>query len=326
MRYEQVWGDARIRRIRDVTPSVREFELVPVGTAPRPHPVGSHVNIGVLIGGQPDIRSFSVVGESGFDCYRIAVKQQAKSRGGSAYMWSLPVGATLTVTDPHALFSIEYDRPEYLLVAGGIGITPLVGMALQLARRGAHMTLLYAIRTRAELAFLPELEAGLGERLQVFVGDEGRRIDLAAAFASLPDRAQAAVCGPLPMIDAARRAWAAAERPTSDIRFETFGSSGARAPEPFTVRLAGSGLEIVVPESRSMLDALAAAGVEVMSDCRRGECGICALDVVACDGEIDHRDVFFSDVQRRENRKICACVSRASGTVTIDTLYRNDAL
>lgn len=132
------------------------------------------------------------------------------------------------------------------------------------------------------------------------MGEEGRRIDLAATIAPLAGDAMAAVCGPLPMIDAARRAWSAAGRAASDIRFETFGSSGSRPPEAFMVRLAGTGRDIVVPESRSMPEALEAAGVEVMSDCRRGECGICALDVVSCDGEIDHRDVFFSHAQRHE--------------------------
>ena len=90
----------------------------------------------------------------------------------------------------------------------------------------------------------------------------------------------------------------------------------------FRVRLKDSDTELVVTPTRSMLDVLNAAGFEVMSDCQRGECGVCAIDVIAVDGEIDHRDVFFSDAQKRDNRKICPCVSRAVGTVTIDTLYR----
>jgi vanillate O-demethylase ferredoxin subunit len=83
--------------------------------------------------------------------------------------------------------------------------------------------------------------------------------------------------------------------------------------------------ELVVPQNSSMLDALNAAGFEVISDCQRGECGVCAVDVVAVEGEIDHRDVFFSDQQKHDNRKICPCVSRAIGVVTIDTLYRPEA-
>ena len=88
------------------------------------------------------------------------------------------------------------------------------------------------------------------------------------------------------------------------------------------MRLKNTGAEIVVPQNRSMLAALNDAGFEVISDCQRGECGVCAIDVVGVEGEIDHRDVFFSDQQKRDNRKICPCVSRAIGVVTIDTLYR----
>ena len=85
-------------------------------------------------------------------------------------------------------------------------------------------------------------------------------------------------------------------------------------------------MEVVVPRDRSMLDALSDAGFEVISDCRRGECGVCAIDLVDVDGEIDHRDVFFSEYQKREGGKICPCVSRVRGVVTVDLLHRPDAV
>ena len=92
----------------------------------------------------------------------------------------------------------------------------------------------------------------------------------------------------------------------------------------FRVRIEHSGAEIVVAENKSMLDALNDAGFEVMSDCRRGECGVCAIDVISVDGQIDHRDVFFSDHQKGEGSKICPCVSRAVGAITVNTLYQGD--
>jgi vanillate O-demethylase ferredoxin subunit len=128
------------------------------------------------------------------------------------------------------------------------------------------------------------------------------------------------------MLEAARSAWNAAGREPADLRYETFGSSGLLPTSEFRVRLKDSGAEIVVPQGRSMLSALNDAGFEVMSDCERGECGVCAIDVLAVDGEIDHRDVFFSDHQKSGNAKICPCVSRAVGTVTVDTLYHPDAI
>ena len=106
----------------------------------------------------------------------------------------------------------------------------------------------------------------------------------------------------------------------------TFGSSGLLPTEAFTVRIRETGAEIVVPRERSMLDALNDAGYEVISDCRRGECGVCCIDIADVAGDVDHRDVFLSEHEKRGGRKICACVSRATGTVTVDTLYRQDAI
>ena len=113
------------------------------------------------------------------------------------------------------------------------------------------------------------------------------------------------------MLEAARRAWNSAGRAPADLRYETFGSSGLLPTAEFRVRLKGSGAEIVVPQNRSMLAALNDAGFEVMSDCERGECGVCAIDVLAVDGEIDHRDVFFSDHQKQRAIRRSVPASRA---------------
>jgi vanillate O-demethylase ferredoxin subunit len=242
-------------------------------------------------------------------------------------MWSLKPGARLGITLPSSLLAIDWTRRHYCLVAGGIGITPIIGAAQALAcRREATFTLHYAVRTREDGAYLDLLTSLLGDRLKLYAGNEGHRIDLDAMFALLPQDAMTLLCGPMRMLDAARHAWSAAGRPLADLRYETFGSSGLLPTESFRVRLKDENVEIEVPRDRSMLDALSEAGYEVMSDCRRGECGVCAIDLVAADGEIDHRDVFFSEHQKRESRKICACVSRARGTITIDTLHRPDAV
>jgi vanillate O-demethylase ferredoxin subunit len=326
MRYATTWTGAVVRAFRDVTPTVRSFEIVPAAVIAAPFEPGAHIGVRVLINGLPDVRSYSLVGEPQADHYRIAVKRRAESKGGSAYMWTLRPGARLSVSEPQTSFSIDYGHPEFLLVAGGIGITPIVGMAKRLRRRGARMRLLYAAHTRDELAFEPELRAELGDRLETFVAADGRRIDLAAAFVTLAPGALCALCGPMPMLDDARRLWAQAGRPVTDLRWETFGSSGAFAAEDFRVVIPRHGVDITVPRNRSLLDALGDAGIDVMADCRKGECGLCAMSVVSFDGRIDHRDVFLSDEQKKENKKLCACVSRAAGTVVLDTDYRPDAI
>jgi ferredoxin-NADP reductase len=326
MRFDGTWTAATVRQIRDLTAGIREIMLAPDSGAGR-YPTGAHLLVRVLIGGRQHTRHYSLVGDGPCDgCWRIAVKQEATGRGGSKYMWSLRPGARLEVTAPQSSFELSLGAPDYLLIAGGIGITPLRGMASMLAKRNADFRMIYGGRSRAEMAYVDDLAAELGERLEVAPDDHGPGIDLAAAFARLSPRGEAYVCGPLGLLEAARRSWKKAGRPPAKLIFETFGSSGRLAAEPFAVRVPRLGLELQVPAGATMLDVLEAAGVEVLCDCRRGECGLCALEVLGFEGEIDHRDVFFSDHQHRENRRICACVSRvAGGHVTVEPALRDDA-
>jgi ferredoxin len=127
------------------------------------------------------------------------------------------------------------------------------------------------------------------------------------------------------MLDAVRAAWAKSGRPAANLRFETFGNSGAQVNQAFVVKLPRHGLELEVPADRSLLDVLEAAGIETLYDCRRGECGLCAMDIVSVHGTIDHRDVFFSAHEKQGNQRVCACVSRVTGGgVVLDTAYRAD--
>ncbi|MBI5321263.1 PDR/VanB family oxidoreductase [Bradyrhizobium sp.] len=324
MRFVDTWTSATLLATRDLTADVREFLLRPDAPVASFAP-GSHINVGVDIGGRPETRSYSLIGEADPQGLRIAVRRAPDSRGGSRYMWQLAPGARLDITLPTSQFQIDWMRPHYCLIAGGIGITPILGIAQVLARRHADFVVHYAVRSRRDAAYLRELQEMPGSRLVLHAGDEGGRLDLAAVFRELPPQAMTLFCGPMRMLDAARHAFLAAGRPLADLSYETFGSSGLLPTEPFRVRLADAGAEFVIPSDRSMLDVLNEAGHEVISDCRRGECGVCAIDVVGIDGEIDHRDVFFSDHQKRENRKICPCVSRARGVLTVDTLHRTQA-
>ena len=324
MRLDTTWISAMVRRTRDVTPEIREIKLAPDGGA-GPYPTGAHLIVTVTIDGKPALRHYSLVGQPHEGCWRIAVKRENPGRGGSRFMWSLQPGDVLKVMPPDSHFELSRDAPEYLLMAGGIGITPIRGMASALLQRGARFRMLYAGRSRGHMAYLDELQDELGDRLAVFANDEGKTIDLAPTFAALHPQAEAYVCGPFGLLEAARQAWVAGGRVPSRLVFETFGSSGRFAAEPFIVRVPRFGLELTVPVDRTMLDVLENAGIEVLADCRRGECGLCVLDVLDVEGQLDHRDVFFSARQHQENRKICACVSRAvGGAVAVDPAYRGD--
>lgn len=318
------WTDAVIQSVTEITPTVREITLTPVAGV-LPYAPGAHLQVQVLVAGKPQTRSYSLVGLPDGATYRIAVKRLDAGRGGSLAMWQLAPGDRLKITEAQNFFPLDLSAPAYLLMAGGIGITPLVSMAQTLAARGATVRLVLAARTEDEWAFASELRDALGDRLHLVSAASAQTVDFAGEIAALPTGAQLYFCGPVPMLDAARLAWTTAGRPAADLRFETFGSSGRLAPQAFKVQIARQNIEIDVPADCSLLDAIEMAGVQAMSGCRRGECGLCALDVVALDGEIDHRDVFLSEHEKLGNQRICPCVSRVVGRITLDGAYRPDA-
>lgn len=324
MRSTLTWLDAVIESHRDVTPTVREFCIKPAGGS-LPYEPGSHLQLQLLVNGQSVTRSYSLVGSPDPACYRIAVKRLDDGRGGSLAMWQLAAGDRLHVSAPQNYFALDLNAPAYLLVAGGIGITPLVSMAQTLGQRGAAQRLLYGARTQAELAFLPLLQAALGDGVQGFVAGRGEQIDFAHEIAALPQGGQMYICGPVPMLDAARRAWAAAGRPLADLRYETFGNSGRFAPRAFRVQVPRHQMDIMVPAGCSLLDALEMAGLQTISNCRRGECGLCTMEVLSVKGEIDHRDVFLSDREKQSQQRMCVCVSRVVGEVTLESAYWPEA-
>ena len=304
---------------------VRLIEIEPSEPA-RPYPSGSHLDISVEIDGLPDVRSYSLVGEGPVEgAYRIAVKEIPESRGGSVFVRALEPGTTVEVSEPKSHFELQHGRSEYMLVAGGIGITPIFGMAHALERHGRPFRLLYAARTREQMPFVDELSALLGDRLELFVSAEGDRIDIGAEIDRLSRDGELYVCGPLRLRDAAQKAWSERDRRADRLQFETFASGGRFAPEEFLVRVRDQDREVTVRANRTLLDALKDEGVDMVWDCLRGECGLCAAGVTEVEGELDHRDVFLSDEQKEENATIITCVSRAvGGAITIDTGFRPD--
>ncbi len=231
--------------------------------------------------------------------------------------------ARIAHSAPANHFGLAHGRPEYLLLAGGIGVTPIFSHALALARAHARFRLLYASRGKSDLALAEELREAVGDRLEIVLSEEGGRVDIAAEIAKLDPRSEFYVCGPIGMLEAAKRAWAASGRPVDLLRFETFGASGEYPTVPFTVRIPRLDREIHVSEHQSMLEALEDAGVDMIFDCRRGECGLCALPILEADGVVDHRDVFFSEAEKAQGAKLCTCVSRVWGaSITVDTADR----
>ena len=275
---------------------------------------GSHIDVRLPLDGGDAVRSYSVV-RSGRGHVDVAVRLAPASRGGSRAMHALSAGDQLTTTQPLQGFALGASASTYVLVAGGIGITAILPMARILVGAGRDVTLLYAGTERSRMPFLDELEGLLGPRLDVRASSEGRRIDPGepariALGSSEPQRAEAYVCGPVPLLDDVRRAWTGSGLLPSSLRFETF-AGGSGSGGSFAVSLPSLGVDAVVGSEETMLDALVRAGVPVLYDCRRGECGLCVLSVEDVDGDVDHQDVFLSDAERASG-SICACVSRVT--------------
>ena len=348
MKISQNWMQATVLTTRDLSPTVREFEIRPLDVAPLSYAPGAHLQMQIMVqtrvqvgvraavqgavsGGKLQTRSYSLTGAPDPHAWRIAVKRMDDGRGGSMAMWRLTAGDRLMVSEPQNFFPLDLTAPGYLLVAGGIGITPLVGIAQRLAAHarstGVPVRMLYGARSADELVFEAALHNafdGLPDALQTFTGRAP--IDFAREIAALAPRAQLYTCGPVPMLEAIKRAWGTAGRPIADLRFETFGSSGRLPTQPFRLKLPRHGVDIIVPSDTTLMDALEQAGVPMIYDCRRGECGLCAMDVLAVQGEIDHRDVFFSVHEKAACKRICVCVSRVTGEITLDSAWRADNL
>ena len=300
---------------------VRLITFAVAGVLPAFQP-GSHVNFAVRIDGRRVVRTYSCI-PAADGHIAVAVKLHPHSRGGSRFMWQLAPGDSIDLTLPENRFELSWRAPHYLLMAGGIGITPIYGMAKALAGRGASLRMAYAAQSRAAMPFLAELAELLGSRLEAFPLDEGRVLDIAGEIEALPPDGELYVCGPLGLLAAVEKAWSAAGRPVSRLRYEVFGDNGKFAEAPFQVVEANHGIAVDVRADQTLLDALIAAGVGMIYDCERGECGLCAVRILELDGEVDHRDVFLSDAEQAANSRMCACVSRLTGgRAVIDVGFR----
>lgn len=244
-------------------------------------------------------RQYSLCGNPGDrDSYRVAVRHDRLSRGGSEYVHLfLRAGRTMEVSLPRNNFPL-LPAPEYLFLAGGIGITPMMPM---LAAAGASATLVYVGRSVATMPFVSELRAVYGDRVRVYATEDHGRPDFAALAAALSPLAQVYCCGPKPMLDAAETAF-----PAERLHIERFRPAAKEFPpnQAFEAHCVRSGQDVQVAAGESLLDALNHAGFRIPSGCREGVCGSCEIAVVG--GEPEHRD----DIGAPSGR-MYSCVSRA---------------
>ncbi|MDK3019954.1 cytochrome P450/oxidoreductase [Pseudodonghicola flavimaris] len=269
---------------------------------------GAHVE---LVLGEYD-RKYSLCGRADAPGYDLAILREDEGRGGSRYIHDhIGEGMELRLRGPSNLFRLDEDAAAYVLVAGGIGITPIVAMADRLKALGKPYAIHYCGRSRATMALLNRLEADHGDHLHLHTGEDGTRADLAALVAALPDGGQIYCCGPERMITALEDL--TADKPESTFHFEHFTAHDTgldpEKEQAFKVDLMDSGLTLNVAADQTLLDAILAAGIDVASDCCEGLCGSCEVTVL--EGDIDHRDMVLTRSERAENRRIMSCCSRA---------------
>ncbi|TGN64757.1 oxidoreductase [Nocardioides eburneiflavus] len=315
------WATGRVLATTPVAAGVQRITIHrPARPAHGRAAPGSHLDVRVPIGEGTDLRSYSIVeSDDEGSTLTISVLRMPQSRGGSAFMHTLAPGDELQVTQPLQNFPLNVTAPRHVLLAGGIGITALAAMAAVLRRVDADYTLVYVGRSRERMAYVDELARLHGDRLQLHVDAERTPLDVAGLVASIGSHrlgtaTELYMCGPIRLMDAVRREWDTAGLPPAHLRFETFGNSGWFLPEEFVVTIPQRAVEATVRSNETILEALTRAGVDLMYDCRKGECGLCLLDVERVDGTLDHRDVFLSGAQKAAGRSISTCVSRVART------------
>ena len=253
------------------------------------------------------------------DRYLVAVKRETNGRGGSTNLIdNVKAGDELMVATPVNDFELPPRAQDFLFIAGGIGITPIMAMIREIQRQGKRFRLFYCSRSPETTAFLDELNAPeLKDKVVVHYdqGDPARSLDLKPVLAERKNREHLYCCGPRPLMEAVRSLtdhWS-----STAVHFEAFSEAETHkaTDKPFKVRLARSGDIIDVPTSKTILEALRDHGLEVPSSCETGTCGTCRTKLIA--GEADHRDLVLAEHERKDT--IMICVSRArSDEITID--------
>ncbi len=301
--------DARLTKIEDVARDTKlyTFERVEGGPLP-PYKPGAHIDLHLPNG---LLRQFSlVVPGDNPDSYTVGVKRDAASRGGSRYIIEeMKIGDRIKISAPRNNFPLVETAEHVVLIAGGIGITPIWCMVQELAARKRFWKLYYSCRSRADMAFLETLKALDPQSVHLHFDDEagGKFLDLAAAISTAPEGAHFYCCGPNSMLKAFDAA--AASRPRSNVHIEYFtpkeeAETGSKLGG-FWVELARSGEEYFIPEGKKVLEVLFDAGVDVDYSCELGICGACETKVIS--GIPIHHDSVLSEEEQASNEKVMIC-------------------
>lgn len=304
----------RVEEVSEVAERIRKFRFAPVNGNELPvFSPGSNVTVN-MDGDEKRIKNqYSLISSpESRDAYEITVLRVEDSRGGSDFMHTqVSQGDTLWINPPINEFSIYDLANKHLLIAGGIGITPFMSMAPQLAARGADFELHYAMRSKNRAAYADLLRDQYPDQLHTYQSSLGQRIQFNELLDNQPLGTHLYVCGPERMIDDVLEIARQAGWPEEDLHWEKF--VGPPPGDPFDVTLAESEKVVHVGAEDSILEAVEDEGIEPDFGCRGGVCGRCETTVLKADGKILHYDEFLTDEERASNEKIMICMSRFKG-------------
>lgn len=312
------WMPVRVKSVSYETRHINIFDLrLPAGGELPRFKAGAHIDVGLPTGAT---RSYSLVNpEHERHRYVIAVALDERSRGGSRYFHGrVRPGDLLNINPPVDGFALQEQAAHSVLVAGGIGITPLWCMAQRLAALNRSWRLHYAARSRDAAAFLDDLAAFDDDQLRLHIDAEagGNVLDVAAVVNNAPRNAHLYCCGPLAMLEAfetATRDW-----PAAQVHTEYFKAKDAPALDGgYTVTLAKSGRQVIIKAGQTILEALIEAGLDPLRSCTQGVCGHCEVRVLK--GMPDHRDQVLTEPELAQNKSMMICCSGSkSETLVLD--------
>jgi vanillate O-demethylase ferredoxin subunit len=299
----------KIESIEALTPRIRRLVLVALDGRGLPEfTPGAHLELHIP-GDRKQKRAYSIVNLSAGDHYEIAVQLDDKSTGGSKWVHSLTEGQIIDVEPPRNHFPLVDEAKHILLIAGGIGITPMLSMGRALQASKQAFTLHYAGRDATNMAYLDEVQCLGNSQCWISGGDASKRFAASTVLANPSEGTHLYICGPVEMITSVVKVARELGWPEDHIHYELFaGVLEKNGDQPFEVELRASGVTLAVNEGQTLLDVMIEAGLDPMFDCRRGDCGVCVTQVI--EGEADHRDICLSD-RERSGGAFCACVSRA---------------
>ena len=302
--------DVHVSSVRPAADDTNLYQLArPDGAPLPPAEPGAHIDLHLPNG---MTRQYSlVIPHTSPSNYTLGIKRDVNSRGGSRYIFDeLKAGRALTISAPRNHFPLIARAPYHVLIAGGIGITPIYAMTQKLSADGAAFELHYAGRSRRQLAFRDELANTAFAHLHCDDEHGGALLDLSGAVAQAPPGSHFYCCGPTPMLEAFRAATSAI--PQEQVHLEYFSpKEEASKAGGFIVQLARSGREVVIPPGQSILETLREAGLTLDSSCQEGICGVCETKVIS--GIPDHRDAVLSDREHAANKSMMICCSGCKG-------------